>query len=282
MIKRLIKRSEFATACGVTPAAVTKACLGFLKPAVVGDKIDADHPKAQEYHKLKLNGQRTKPKIEDHEKFQLRVDGMNAAGKYTAYFLTKNFGVEHNNAKRIIARARELRLIPPDPKAASAPSKAVPPPPPTATTVPAPPPPPAEPEDVALPSEDIIQIPDDIKAFLDWPLGELLKQFGSAYTFVEWLNATQKIEAINEKRLKNAKTEGELVSRELVKTGILDRIDGVFVRMLSDGAKTIASRAHSIAVSGGEVEDVRRLVEDQLGSFIEPAKVKMSQALRDA
>jgi hypothetical protein len=130
--------------------------------------------------------------------------------------------------------------------------------------------------------EGLTEIPDDIKAFLDLTLRELMHRFGTDIAFVDWLSATQKIEVINEKRLKNAQTEGELISRDLVKTNVVDRIDGVFVRMLTDGVKTISSRSHAIAKSGGSVDDVRKLVEDQLGSFIRPAKVKMARALRDA
>ena len=90
----------------------------------------------------------------------------------------------------------------------------------------------------------------------------------------------QKIEGINEKRLKNAETQGKLVSRALVKGAILDVIDGVFTRILSDGRQTISARAHAVAASGGSLDDVDSEVGDLLGSFIKPAKAKMDKALK--
>ena len=128
----------------------------------------------------------------------------------------------------------------------------------------------------------LTEIPDDIQMFLDYPLRELIAKFGTSVAFTDWLSATQKIEGINEKRLKNAEAEGKLISRDLVKTAVIDRVDGVFTQMLTDGVKTIGSRAHTIATAGGGVQEVQKMVEDQLSSLIRPAKVKMIQAIRDA
>ncbi len=270
-MKRTLRRGEFARACGVTPMAITKGCLTFLKPAVVGNRIYIDHPAAVEYQKLKLAGGTVKPQKKVDPLQGRAVEIMQQEKKYTAYLLRARLGVHHGRGQKIIKAAIDAGDIPPK-KTPRSGGKRVPPPPPLIK--------PVATDGEQSTQEGIIQIPEDIKAFLDYSLRDLFGQFGSAHSFNDWLIATAKIEGINEKRLKNAKTEGELVARELVQAGIIGPIEGVFVRMLTDGAKTIASRAHSIAMSGGEVDDVRRLVEDQLGSFIEPAKVKMGRALR--
>lgn len=50
MTKKLLSRSAFARLCGVSPAAVTKACkTGKLTGAMVNDRIDANHPEAVAY-----------------------------------------------------------------------------------------------------------------------------------------------------------------------------------------------------------------------------------------
>ena len=53
MVKRLIKKTEFAEQAGVSRAAVTKACAGALRAAVVGKLIDIDHPDAVAYIRSK-------------------------------------------------------------------------------------------------------------------------------------------------------------------------------------------------------------------------------------
>lgn len=65
-MKKLVSRSDFARLCGVSPAAVTKACRGKLAPACKGDRIDVNHPAAKAYlaaHKQKRPSKdRVKPK----------------------------------------------------------------------------------------------------------------------------------------------------------------------------------------------------------------------------
>lgn len=46
-------RSDFARRAGVSPAAITKACKGILKPACIGTRLDLDHPASIAYLKSK-------------------------------------------------------------------------------------------------------------------------------------------------------------------------------------------------------------------------------------
>ena len=130
--------------------------------------------------------------------------------------------------------------------------------------------------------DEIFEIPEDIQAFADMTLRELIEKFGTDTRFVDWLSATQKIEAINEKRLKNATTEGELVSRKLVRTGIIEPIDACHIKLLTDGAKTIARRATAMHSAERPLEDIEKFVADQITSFIRPVKAKVARALKNA
>ena len=127
-----------------------------------------------------------------------------------------------------------------------------------------------------------IEIPTDIKDFADMTLNELIQKFGTDTAFVEWLRATKSIEDINEKRLKNAVTQGELVDRKLIKKGVIEPFDTAFNKLLTDGAKTIARRVSSMANSGRPVVDCEKFVTGQISSFIKPMKAKIARTLRSA
>jgi hypothetical protein len=129
---------------------------------------------------------------------------------------------------------------------------------------------------------DTIDVPDDIQVFLDFTLRDLIDKFGTDTRFLDWLNAIQKIELINEKRLKNAQTEGRLVSRDLVKTGVIDTFNSAHLRLLKDGAKSISAGVISKHQSGSELSEIESYVSDVLGSFIRPVKNKIIRAMSHA
>ncbi len=134
----------------------------------------------------------------------------------------------------------------------------------------------------ANPDDAVIEVPEDIQAFLDFTLQDLIDKFGTDLRFVDYLNATQKIEAINEKRLKNAATKGKLISRELVQAGVIDVFNSAHLRLLKDGAKSIAAGAVSKHAAGAELSEIEAYVSDILGSFIKPVKTKIARTLIDA
>lgn len=150
----------------------------------------------------------------------------------------------------------------------------------------APAPPPEPPDNTAPPQPppgpDVIDIPNDIGAFIDMTLREVIQRFGTDAAFCDWLKATKEIEAIEEKRLKNAQTRGELVSRKLVKIGVIEPIDAAHIKLLTDGAKTIARRSTAMHGAGRTVEDIEKFVSEQMTSFIRPVKSRVAKALRNA
>lgn len=278
---KLVKRIEFARMAGVAASTVTRACKGRLAPACQGDRVDINHAAAQNY----LN----RRELADAEPLAPGVDPVHEAavelcrreGRVTKALLKERLNISDSRALALAKVLKNANIldVPPAP-------------------VPEAKPPPKN-EGVFRPSTSVgareqkkrqsgqppIEIPEDLREFADMPLAELINKFGTDVRFLDWLNATQKIEAIHEKRLKNAATEGTLVNQKLVEAGIFDVIESAFVRLLTDGKTTISSRAHAVAQSGGDVRAVATVVEDLLESFIAPAVDKMRmtlEAMRDA
>ena len=125
-------------------------------------------------------------------------------------------------------------------------------------------------------------VPEDIREFADWSLRDLAERFGTDTAFVDWLKATKSLEDIQEKRIKNAVAEGALVSRELIKNGVLDPINEAHKKMLTDGAKTIALRASTMSEAGEPLIEIEKLVKDQLGSFLRPMKARINRSMMHA
>jgi len=129
--------------------------------------------------------------------------------------------------------------------------------------------------------EGSFTVPEYIGELADMTLRDLIMKFGTDVRFVDWLKATKEIEMINEKRLKNAESEGTLVSRHLVKVGILEPIDSAHIKLLTDGAKTIARRSVALHESGKNLLEVEEFIVDQISSFIRPVKAKVARALKN-
>lgn len=125
------------------------------------------------------------------------------------------------------------------------------------------------------------EIPDDIKAFADMTLRELIQRFGTETAFKDWLSATKQIEDINEKRLKNATTRGELVNRDLIKVHIVEPINEVLKKLLTDGSKTMATRIPAMVNAGRSVEECEAYIQKTMSSFIRPMKEKVTRTLKN-
>ena len=81
-----------------------------------------------------------------------------------------------------------------------------------------------------------IQAPDDeeLATFADMKLRDILKRYGTMTQFKDLLSATKLIEDIVEKRIKNAKASGDLISREHVHTFIFGAIEVMNIRLIQD------------------------------------------------
>ena len=276
-MQKILSRSKFAREAGVNPSTVTRLCETLLKAAIVGKGIDADHPDAVNYLSQRDLAQTPPAATGLDPLYEAAVEFCQTNTRYSITGIQRALRIGYNRAAAIIEMMKAAGLIP-DPNS----------PPPDPTTPPAKPP--AKPRGQlvvkerkkrAYNSEGPIEIPEDIQAFADFTLRELIEKFGTDVRFVDWLAATQKIEAINEKRLKNATTKGELISRNLVKVGVIDVFNSAHLRLLKDGAKTIAAGVISKQATGAELSEIEAFVSDILGSFIKPIKNKVRRALKD-
>lgn len=303
MVKKLVKKSELARVCGVSPAAITKACDGILKRAVVAKQIDMNHPDVLAYIEEKQKVE-VSPATGIDSLYEDAVVMCREKNRFTASAIQRGLKVGYNRAVNILEQMTAAGVVPTDKKpktdgrktskhvrgreaAKQVAKKAPPPKPPVAPT-----PPPTQkpgygsgkqPHEFPLPDEDLFaMLADDIRQLATWSLEDLIRQFGTDTRLVDWLKSLKEMEILHERKIKNDMSEGELVRRDVIKAGVIDPINASFIRMLSDGAKTIATRTHSLVKSGADVQEVEDMVADQLGSFIKPTKSKIERTLRNA
>lgn len=280
MVKQLISKAELARRAMVTPAAVSKACVGILNDATEGKRIDANHPEVRKYIAHHTGGTPETLGTGIDELYEPAIAVCRANQRYTVSNISRGLKIGQARAKKIFAMMQVAGTDKPGPA-----------PPPGATTTTA--------KSVVSGTRKvnhtkksaaleninngtvIHEIPEDIKNFADMTLRELIQRFGTDIAFLDWLKAVKAIEDINEKRLKNAQTRKELVNIKLVKNGVIDHIETVFNQLLTDGAKTIARRVTSMHGAGRPIEDCEIFVADQVSSFIRPVKAKIARALRN-
>jgi hypothetical protein len=246
MAKKLITKKEYAELCGIALCTVTKHIKGRLKGAVDGQRIDFNHTSAQEYY-----NERTAPSMPGglDPLFSEAMKHCNKVKIWTPHEIRKTFKISHQRAKKIFEQLQG-REAPPE----------------------------EEPQDdIGL----VLEPEEGIDGMGDWTLNELISKFGTATKFYDWLKALKEIEAVTEKRIKNATNENRLISQELVQVGIIDQVDGAFVKMLTDATTTIAGRAYAMVKAGEDEKAVKDMVEDQLSSFIRPTKDRMRRAIED-
>jgi HAMP domain-containing protein len=278
--QNLVSRINFAKLCGVTPTSITRACKSALAPATVGLRVDANHPSAVKYRKRQESA--NDPSIPDelHDTVASWCKDNNC---YSIKGVARSGIVGRIRAKRILAElvgttpdssaetvARESEGLqsegsPPDPAPAPAPSGH------TARN--------ERKKRDAPPPKTAVGIPDNITEYADLTLREIITRFGSDAMFVDFLKALKSIEDINEKRLKNAQTEGTLVARELVRIGVIDVVDSAMRKLLTAGTKKIARMAHSMTKAGETIEKIEEEVKDQVGQYVKNIKIKSAKAL---
>jgi hypothetical protein len=258
-MEKLITRKQFAEMAGVSGAAVTKACSASLKGAVCGRRINSTHPDAVNYLKKHDRTKTTKkPVKKSPSKKQIKKKA--PAKKSPA----KKAPSKKAKAKKVAPKKTEPHTrghaAKNQKKKTAALKKLV------------------EDQD----EDNICAIPEDIQSFADMTLRDLIERFGTDTAFKDWLSATKQIEEINEKRLKNAVRIGTLVSRDLVRAGVIEPIDSVHIKLLSDGSKAIARRATAMHDAGRTVVEIENWVSDQITSYLRPVKVKVARALKNA
>lgn len=127
-----------------------------------------------------------------------------------------------------------------------------------------------------------IDIPEDIAAFSDMTLREILIRFGTHSAFEGWLKASKTIEDLREKRFKNAVAEGDYIERDLVSKHIVALIDSTLERLLSDAPKAISRQLKTAAVAKLTLEEMEAATAKILSSQLRDIKERSLRGLRNA
>lgn len=275
MVKKLMTRTEFAKFAGVTPAAVTKAAERALKNCVDGKLIDSAHADALAYIEKIARAQTPEIAPGIDPLYEDAVEACRSLDRWTANHIRETLRVGSTRAARIMkqidaagvqaAKIREEKIFS-EPKkephvrgTAAARQKRI--------------------------NEDVEEleplIPESIEKYADMTLRDLCEKFGTAPRFKDWLGSMKDITMIQERQLKTEQIKGNLVSRDVVHRFIVDPVNAAHLKLLRDGSQTIAVRAAAMCEAGAGHSEIKRLVEDTIGSFIKPMKSKVSRALEN-
>lgn len=275
----LISKAEFARRAGVTAAVITRHIKTGLDVAMVGKRINVAHPAAIEFLKSRteIPVDELAPAAGIDSLYNDAVNICNEKNRFTITTVRNGLKIGTARAKRIFEM---MQLAGTDKPIAPVTVK------PVEHVVKGYAARNKKNKDKSLDEIEngttIHEVPENIEAFADMTLRELIQRFGTDTAFVDWLKATKSIEDINEKRLKNAVSRGELVSRDLMKIGVIDPINAAHIKLLTDGAKTIALRVVSMHDAGRPLKDCEKFVSDQITSFIKPVKSRVARALKNA
>ncbi|MEG1884826.1 MAG: hypothetical protein RR182_00960 [Alistipes sp.] len=269
----LVTRSEFAKIAGVSGAAVTKATKETLRPCLDGLLIDADHAAARAYVE-KMAIRKTPATVEGIDpRFEEALASCREFTKWHATHIKDSLGVGTDRARKIFQQIQAAGLVGTEAREEKIFEKPAPHIRGTAAR-----------KQAQINNDDgdlEVIIPENIAKYAHMPLIEIIEKFGTAARFKDWLSALKEISAIEERNIKIAQQKGKLVSRELVRTQIVEQIDSAHIKLLRDGSRTIATRACSMHGSGEDITEITKIVADLISSFIKPVKVRVARALQE-
>ncbi len=138
---------------------------------------------------------------------------------------------------------------------------------------------------VPLGEMDDAQSYDDVTSYLekfgDLTVSELLEHHGTDLAVERFVKAAQIAYRAYKIQLDISAQEGRLINVELCKTMFIDPVFRSYKQLLSDGAVRISREVISMVKAGEDEADIRRAVENSIGSFIRPAKDKMLKNLEE-
>lgn len=246
MVKRrnLVTKVKLSEIAGVSQPAINYQTRNDLKKAMVGRKVDLDHPSVQAYLK-KLQERSTRKAKEVIKKEQARekiieqepIEEPTIDEPIIIEQKSRGKGAQNENKKR---ESREK-----------------------------------------LERGEFKDAGDDYTSYMNMPLSMVIDKFGKETEFLDWLKAGKIIVDIEEKQLKNAEKAGTLIHRDLVKKSVISVVDTAFIQMLSDGAKTISVLAYNMAKAGESANDIEDMTRKTLTKFMKPAKAKMIRVIDD-
>jgi hypothetical protein len=251
---RLISRAELARLAGVSAPAITKACKKQLAAACHRHRVDLDHPAVQEY--LASKGRKG-----DLPGVQAKSRAASAAGAQKSDSDRAPTSPGKTKGAASAAPTNSARA-----RAGATPVATEPPPKPE-----------SQQRSVRVVSREV---ESDVGAIADMTIREVVQKFGTVTAFKDWLMALKAIEGVREKNLRNAETEGRLISRDLVQTHVMGAIEACNKRLLRDAPKTIASRVFAVVRGGRTVEEGEQLVREAISKHLRPVKVTAARVLR--
>lgn len=257
MAERYITKTQFAALARVSLASVSKA--KWILPALVKKRVDLEHPLIKHYIEY---GEVMKP----HEKGDPKSTKTNTRKSRAkeAALLTP-----HLTPKKPEKRVNKLKPGPKKPTRKVTPKK-----------------PKSLPNNVVQPEridpDSATEIPASLEPFLDMTLDTLVQTYGTDIRFCDWLKAVQIIVGIEEKRVKNRKLKGDLISKRFVKDHVLSHIEEAHSRIINDSPQTIAGRAMEAVKAGDTKEQITIIVRKLLATQLRGTKGATHKALKNA
>lgn len=275
--RKLIPFAEFARLAGVSRAAVTQAADKSLQPAVVGTRIDIEHPSAKDYVESQYE-----PTL--YEEAIYLVSSTQSA---TVRGLIKELHIPQREAQAILKQMEAAGAISTPPggvgKSRTVFIKDVPKPKGRRGPAPAPPAPTKESKPPSIVKEHDLPsyTPDQDLGFLrEMTIGKLLEMFGTSERLKTWLSVAKTLEDIEGRQVKNAKSKGELISRDLVRTHIFGMIDDSHKRLLTDEPRALARRLSGLAKSGASLEEMEQAIRDSMSKQLRNVKATATRVLK--
>lgn len=243
----LLTRTEFARLAGVRKATVFAACKPgrALAPAYSGEgregRVDAQHLAAVAY----LTKHAGKPKATEGPKGQGRRGPPTAA-----------------EAKRIEREAWERRALELTAERDASNEGPV--------------------DAEALTRFDAMEhdLPDHIKAVLDWPMRKVVRRYGNVPAFESVLKSVKLISSIDETRTKTEQRRGNLVDRDFVKVHVMGAIADSLERLLQDTPRSVGAATRELIESGATDEEVEEKVHDLIAAQIRGMKGRALKGIR--
>ena len=278
MAQKLITRAQFAELAGVSGAAVTKAAGASLKAATSGKFIDAAHPDALAYIE-KQDRDKTPPAATGLDPlYEQALEACQSANNWSIAHLVRTQKIGKVRARKLQAMlaATEVKDTPTQRREADLDDHIAAKAPHVRGTA-------ARKERRKAESDETAEeVPENIAEYADMTLRQIIQKFGTDVRFVDWLKAVKAIEDIQEKRLKNEQTQGNLVNRDLIRVGIIEPLNTAHVKMMTDGAKAISVRVPAMAAAGEETVDIERYISGVISSFIKPVAAKVERVIKNA
>ena len=272
MVKKLISRSDFAAKAGVSGAAISKACKGTLLDAVEGKFIDLNHKSAIAYLESKKNG-KTTPALEGIDSlYEEALEVCREAGRCSQTLLRDKLMIGSDRARKLVALIQNANIQDFEKPAAEKVKREEKARPHTRGTAA------KKQQAIQEDDEELFELLDrNVAQYADMTLRDIVRKFGTATRFAEYLRAMKEISMIEDREIKIAQTKGELVHRDLVSQLIIEPIDSAHVKLMRDGSKTIAVRMAAMHGSGADINEMQLVTSELIASFIKPVKAKVNK-----